>query len=195
MTICHRYWLILVFIGLIPSSALLGQSKKGLVTILEGSKISLDGTTNVNSYHCSLERELHRKQVSVIYELAAHEIRFLNADLKMRVKNFECENKIMTQDMHTALKESKHPFMDIDLGVISFKDHKIAAVITVAGVSKNYTLSYQLLEQRAGYFHVRVQKEMNMLDFKIDPPKALFGMVRVNEQITINIELKFEIDY
>ena len=81
--------------------------------IEDGSRLYLNGTSNVNSFTCACEDQ-YAGQVLAVERKGGH-ARFSNVDLLLKSKNFDCHNRKFDNDMQTALKPSQFPYIKFSL--------------------------------------------------------------------------------
>ena len=100
-----HWFKILLFIGcygLIPENLLWLNSIPKRITIQEGSKIYLEGTTNVNTFRCQCEDYFEPKYFDVVTQPSRYI--YQKANLKITAQKLNCHNEKMNRDMYSALK-------------------------------------------------------------------------------------------
>lgn len=60
--------------------------------------------------------------------------------------------------------------------------------ISIAGKKKQYVVPMKIVSTPATCFEGSLQLDIN--DFELQPPKKLFGMIKVKEDIEINFNLR-----
>ena len=78
--------------------------------ISENSSLVVNGSTNVNKFSCSI-RQYPKTDTVLISEDQKSKI-LLSGELHIEVKNFDCNNQIMTKQLRKTLKESISDFWD-----------------------------------------------------------------------------------
>ena len=64
--------------------------------------------------------------------------------------------------------------------------------IELAGQTKRIDLWFDVSHQASGrLLHLSGQKELLFSDFKLDPPKKMAGMIKINEELKVNVDLFF----
>lgn len=169
--------------------------------LVKGSSLTISGTTNIKKpFECACNEnfylakyQLHsRDMMDTVY------VDFTNATVIIPTKSFICENESMTEDMHEALKANEFPTVSLTVIKASIpKDNISAATITadltITGVTKRITLPLEVEQYAKNMYRFVGVKDLLMTDFKITPPTALLGMIRVKDNIKINIDFKAEI--
>ena len=99
--------------GFTPSSpsALLALSYK----IEKESKLSIHGTTNVNSFDCLSNQSFTEQTVRLESDGDARRVVFRDAILQLRVDGLDCDNSSMNEDLCEALRSEEYPFIVIQL--------------------------------------------------------------------------------
>ena len=95
-----------------------------------------------------------------------------------------------------ALKESDFPTIDFTL--LSFNnvvrtDDKFTAEasgnLKVAGETRKINLAITGNQHKDGSIEIQCSKDMKMTDFNIDPPTALFGVMKTRDEITVEFRI------
>ena len=58
-----------------------------------------------------------------------------------------------------------------------------------AGVTKNYTLNFESDSPSEGVFRINGRQKLTIRDFNIEPPKALFGLIKVENELVISFDI------
>jgi len=130
--------------------------------------------------------------------------RFPTPELHLRVpiESFRCGNRIMESDMRRALKADAHPHVeftlrslrggvqhDLDTGLYHAT---IAGELSMAGMTRtiDVAVSAQRLSRKS--FRIRAALPLQMTDFGVTPPTALFGAIRARDALTVSFDLVLE---
>lgn len=170
---------------------------------IANSEINILGTSNVSDYQCvlyDLDNNSDLKISSTTNDLL---ISLQNAVINLKSNGFVCDNAPMTKDFLKTIKASEHSHIKIEF--LSFQlnhpvtekniQNNVMATIAVslAGVRKEYTLKLESLRFSMDSITVEGQKEIKMSDFEIKPPSALFGLVKADEEVTIDFRIGFNL--
>ncbi|NKI26023.1 YceI family protein [Arenibacter sp. 6A1] len=101
----------------------------------------------------------------------------------------------MDKKLHSALKMEEHPQVTFKLKELTEKDADaskgtIKGLLTIAGVTKDVVLSCEIRKTGKEYF-IKGNKEINLTDYNIAPPTAMFGQIVVGENVTVNFDLVY----
>ncbi len=179
-----------------------GNSSIGETTfyIDAGSRLTIDGSSNVNKFTCICNQQFPQSTLRFDLLDGGRAARFTNAGLNIRTKSLDCGNNQMNKDMYQTLRADQHPHIRIDLtraqlqeaNEISDSDWtplKATSTLTIAGVSKPVVFEVKARRIGAGRIRLMATREVLMTDFHIDPPKAMLGLIKVNDAIRINMDL------
>lgn len=116
---------------------------------------------------------------------------FRGAILVLNNKGFDCGNKGINQDFHDLLKSDQYPEILLEINQVKLrtKEFGVATIcITMAGKQKYYDVPINIKDEHIAQFQGEL--ELNIQDFNLEPPKKLFGIIVVKDEIEINFDLK-----
>ena len=182
---------------LIIASALLssGFSGKGRWVIGDESRLTIHGSTNINSFTC--EMTCYTGSDTLLYEknYEACEIRFHRNSMTIPVRSFDCGARQISKDFWKTLKSETYPQLDIQfrsLQNISVKDNtfiKGVIDITLAGVTTRYTVRYHVDVMKGSTILLKGMHPVNFSDFKLEAPEKMRGLIRVKEVLNVEFNL------
>lgn len=163
------------------------------------SKLYLEGSSNVMDFTCDCTKPTGNGRFSI--QLSPDGYVFENSPLQIPVRELDCGNRGMNRDMYDALKAEHHPTISIkpvavkttNKNVLSkcdeWSDMSVDLQLNIAGVTQ--TVSMQVKGAHLGYQLYRFvgHKAIYLTDFGIEPPRALLGAIRVDNCVTINMDL------
>jgi hypothetical protein len=166
------------------------------------STLSIEGTTNINSYECNIIRYVGNDTL-VLHE-GARNIRpvFVKGAVELDATSCDCGVPLMTSDFRKAINSKEYPSIIIDF--ISFERMPVYAnvsdkfkgilKISIGGVTKVFEVNCSIDATSAGIIHLVGAREFNFSDFNITPPVRMFGAVRVNQSLTVSFHLQLKLD-
>ncbi len=196
--------LILSFVALLCLSGFSDPPVKVLdmqYSIDPGSNLTIAGTSNVNSFACLCNETFLKRPVKVTFIDSNSTMKFSNAILKLPTKSMDCSNSRMNSDLCDALKADQFPYIIVELHEVNLRssamklqkgewaDVVAVATITITNVCKPIVMDVKVRKIGADKFRFMCSKDMKMTDFKVDPPTALFGLIKVHNEIKINLDL------
>ncbi|MFN0013795.1 MAG: YceI family protein, partial [Saprospiraceae bacterium] len=169
------------------------------------SRLFLKGTTNVNKFACECEDQFVLQELEITKGNDAR-IQFQNARLSMTTRKFNCRNEKIDRDMQKALKAEEYPKIVIDLLETCSKneqsnsqesgwfDIEAKVNVTITGVTKEKQIMAIARKLDNGQFALKGSETLHMSEFGIVPPTAMFGLIKVNDQITLHFDLTIQLD-
>ena len=101
----------------------------------------------------------------------------------------------MDKKMHEALKTAAFPNISFKMTEVQqFDENKLVALkgdLTIAGVTKEITLSAQATTNPDGLVSFSGGNAILMTDYGIVPPVALFGTLKTGDEIKLNYRATF----
>ena len=177
-----------------------GELQEVHFDIKPSSRLLLNGTSNINKFSCDCDNYNHSGKV-VLEPSDKGYWQFHDAILSVKVKSFDCGHSGINRDMGIALKADKYPHITISLKSL-FHDNKLQSFhvgekrdlhaivdIALAGTTKRTPIFVHVTRLSDNEYNISSEKELYMSDFGVDPPTALFGLVKVNDLINISINL------
>lgn len=165
----------------------------------KGSKVSIDGTTNVKDFFCSSSK-LFAQQSAKLNREDSTRIGFDNAALDFNISSLNCGNIGINRDLMKAMKADSYPLISVKLtdaqidaekklSPDSWTTIRINVSICMAGTTKNAFIIVQGKKIGTDYYRFVGQHSMQMSSFGVVPPTALFGMVKVKDGIIVKFDL------
>lgn len=167
--------------------------------VLDKSTIQIEGTSNVHDWTSDVE------QINAKISFNAEVLQAENPSspveslsLTIPVAKIESGKGAMNRKMHGALKEDKHPNITFELsgselaeGDISDSKFELTVKgkLTVAGVTKDVTIPVTANLADGNTYQFSGNYKINMKDYKVDPPTAMFGAVRAGEMVTVVFDI------
>jgi hypothetical protein len=180
-----------------PTGRLLSYSIK------DNSTITLSGSSNVNSFECTINSNLTNGYLSVNADKENGAVNFHNALLKINVSSFDCKNPIMSRDLQKTLRADKYPLIEAELitatpFLVNSKPNasrgkiKTSVAITISGKCRIIDLVVEWQMISATEYRFVGSKQLLMSDFDIAAPSAAFGLIKVNNDIVINFDFTIQ---
>ncbi|MCF4100202.1 YceI family protein [Gillisia sp. M10.2A] len=163
------------------------------VKILPVSKLTISGDTNINTFLCDFNTALLKQSQNINYKSDESRISFKNAILTLNNKGFDCGNKGINKDFQLLLQSEEHPEIRLELKEIRFTGESLAnaeVIISIAGEQKNYKVPIEI--ETSPTAHYQGVLHLNIRDFELKPPKKLFGLIVLKEEIEIKFNLRVQ---
>lgn len=194
-----RYFAFILFSLTLLLSAM--KTDTAYFQIEQGSKLQIKGTSNVTDFTCHCLESFPKSQAQITVAEDGTKAKFSKTVLQIRTKKLDCGNKPMNNDMFSTLKAEEHPYIQIELiearpstgKSLILEDTWIPVEATVnftiAGVTHKETLSIQGKKLDELEYRFKSSKTLLFTDYGIKPPRALMGLVKVANEITIELDL------
>lgn len=184
--------LMLLFLVLGLSLKMVGQNgnEKRMVHILADSELTITGDTNISKFLCGFDTKSLERSKEISFTQHNNTLKFQNAILTLNNQGFDCGNKAINKDFHALLRTKEYPSIALEITELTIQNDTQAlakVLITIAGKHKNYTLPVHIVDSPVDCFTGTLQ--LNINDFGLKPPKKMFGLIVVKEDIEINFNL------
>lgn len=169
------------------------------IQFAEDSKIYLEGTTNVNAFRCDCEDRFDPVWIEV--ETTPPHFSYRFAQLRITSRNLNCRNEKMNRDMYLALQSATYPYIKVAL-LDNWQDAATANTwntwfpvkarmqLTITHVTREVHLQGMVRKTGPHTFEMKGKKDILLTDYGITPPQAMFGMIKVNNTITLQFHLR-----
>lgn len=168
--------------------------EKTTVQILPGSHLTITGDTNISKFKCDFDTKSLERTKPIEFKVTDNHINFKNAVLKLDNRGFDCGNRAINKDFHELLKTEQYPEITLELTEVHMYDEKNASAhikITIAGKKKDYALPIQINGTANKSFAGKLS--LDIKDFGLEPPKKMFGLIVIKDEIEINFNLAVKI--
>jgi polyisoprenoid-binding protein YceI len=154
--------------------------------------MTIYGTTNVHNF------DMKATQASgSLVMVNAKQAKSL--EIEIPVKGLKSNEKLMDTKTYEAFNAEKNPkitFKSTDVNSLSVNGSDINVSIsgnmTIAGVTKKVTLVSVGKVVKPGVYEFKGSIALKMTDYKMSPPTAMLGMMKVGDAITLKYDVTFE---
>lgn len=163
------------------------------ILVVPGSRVVISGSSNINKFNCQYEVPGLEVPIHLVYRESLDEIHFKNADLRLESDCFDCGGNAINRDFKELLQTDKYPWIKLRLLYVDppraeLKKVGVGLEITLAGVRKTYTT--ELEAEQVGDIRVHGTLALKLTDFGLEPPKKVLGLIKVDDQVVVNLDLK-----
>ncbi len=150
---------------------------------IDESNLIIKGTSSVHDWESTVS------EFSVSGVMSDTEIN--NLDVQVIVKSISSGKSIMDDKTYDALKANKFSKVFFKSTKLDVSGDKISGMGTLelAGAKKEVPISAKVVNQTAASFTIRGEVELDMTEFGIEPPTAMFGTLETGEVVTIEYQL------
>ncbi|HSP11089.1 MAG TPA: YceI family protein [Salegentibacter sp.] len=164
------------------------------IEILPESSLSITGNTNISQFECEFDTVCFEQQsLTVHYSSQGDILDFKNSVLPLENTNFDCGNKRINKDFRELLKTENHPEILLKIQKIEMNGQNNAHVtlnFEIAGKNKNYRFPVKVTGDDQLCFEGNLA--LNIKDFNLEAPSKMFGLVVIEEEISINFKLNIK---
>ncbi len=185
-------------LALVLAAGAAAQGSNALrLTLGPDKKIWLEGTSTVRSFRCETQsfEAVPTPPPSPSAPLA-NAVR--SVEVTVPVKTLSCGNGTMNEHMQKALKADANPDIKFELksyqvGVKTAEGTAVKAegTLTLAGETKPIELDGTVTPTATG-LHVVGQKQIDMTQWGVKPPKLMLGTLKVAPAVTIHYDVVLE---
>jgi polyisoprenoid-binding protein YceI len=180
------------------ASASIAESQTTRLVVGGDSKLWIEGASNVNSWICRATTIDATIDVDSAFanssELPGH---LRSVTVKVPVAALSCGRAQMERSLRSALKVEESPsnaFVLATLHIVGTDERdgktlRAAGTLTLAGRENAVRLDIDAARDSAGGFEARGAIPIVMSDYGVEPPTALFGVVRCADRVVVKFAL------
>jgi len=179
-----KHSLLFTFLFLL---SLENQAQQNYSADVNNSKVLIKGTSNIHDWEMEVKSLKSEMKVSEDSIMKVHSITF-----NVPVKSMKSGKSSMDKNSYEALKAEEHEFIKFSSNAIKYLSGKYLATgdLIISGHKRQIEIPLQLSKQ-GDELSLSTSHKINMLDYEIEPPKALFGTVRTGKTVDVIINLTF----
>jgi len=119
----------------------------------------------------------------------------------IEVKEITSKQKIRDKVIYKSLKEEIFPWIkftsssfidDAPIANNSLKKYLLKGTVTMAGIEHDEKIPVVIKHTANGNILIEGVFTLKLTDYQIEPPTVLFGLIKINNQISINFNLFFD---
>lgn len=169
----------------------------------QGSSLKVEGTSNVHDWDGTTSEVNGWIEVPGQWSGSGDELRHEPAlegnnatpslQVRIPVKSLEGNRSGLASNMHEAMKAEEHPRVTFTLTEVRSIDSRgqnaavwsVVGDLEVAGARERVELELTIRPRSGDRLAIEVEKDLKMTDFDIDPPRAMLGMARAKDDVTV----------
>ncbi|MBL7876540.1 MAG: YceI family protein [Cyclobacteriaceae bacterium] len=156
---------------------------------LKSHKVSVDGTSSIHDWTSDVTQLTWAGQLTVE---GTNVKAIQNVVVTIPVEGIKSEKGGMMDDKtYEAFNAEKNPTITFKLtsATLTGANAKANGTLTMAGVTKSIVMNVATKVLADGSVHLSGSQVINMRDYKMEPPKAVMGTIKVGEKVTLLFEL------
>lgn len=204
MTRCWIIASLTMMISSWQSPAMFAQDSPAVTFQLEPeSRLWLEGSSTIGDFTCTTNRIEGSAEFRSDSIMNGDSSQAAELDSKVRVsipvKNLDCGNSAMNEDMINAMKADSFPSIQYELvesrllpdsvTADSLRRVNIFGTLTLAGITQSVSMLITIREVSTTRFQVIGSTPLSMHDFDITPPTTLWGLIKANDKLVVNFDL------
>ena len=164
----------------------------------KNSTLVIEGSSNINTFSCDVKQYIKQDTLVFLSEEKSKRVIFHRSAITVDVSQFDCHHKFITSDLRKTLKFQQYPMMKIhfismDDPAYTMAGQSIKGILDIelAGITRRMDFDYMVKNSSAKMIHLLGSRHMQFSDFKLEPPKKMAGLIKINEDIKVSVELYF----
>jgi polyisoprenoid-binding protein YceI len=163
----------------------------------QATKMSVTGSSTLHEW----TSEVSQIEWTGLITIIDHQIEAKNVTITIPVKGIKSEHgKMMDNKTYESFKSDKNPNLTYKvtgsktktIGNDTFME--VTGVLTMAGVSKTISLDVKSKTLPNGNMVLTASQKIKMTEFKMEPPTAMMGSIKVGDEVTVNFEITLTTD-
>ena len=187
---------VIVILWSLLSIGFVSETIDTLLVVHPSSTVTINGKTNVNKFACAIA-EYRGTDTLLLTAVRGKGAYFKKGLVKLHASGFDCEKKVITKDFGEMIQSEKYP--DIKIDFASFErmpkyetteeKFKGKLTITLAAVAVPCEVKCSIVKDEKNLIHLRGKQAFKFSDFNLEAPTKALGMIKVDENITVNFHL------
>lgn len=187
-------------IVIIALASLTGMSQSTEYTLDESnSSMLIKGTSSLHDWEATAEQiDLSVSFNPGLLKQENPEVPVTSLSVNVPVNSIESGKGGMNRKIYGALQEKKHPEIMFNLLSAELADSatpgksfilNLTGNLNIAGTLREVSFPVTGILQDNGEYQFTGSYELNMKDYNVDPPSALFGTIKSGEVVTIEFDM------
>lgn len=167
-----------------------------------GSKMMINGTSTIHDWEAEVDEftasvELTQPVADTSFAKIGDYL--VGAEVTVPVENIESGKGGMNSKIYGAFDKKKHPTITYKLEKASLASEKpntentivlnTSGKLTMHGTTKPVDMKVTVERLADGKYKFSGEKKLNMTEYKMDPPSAVFGTIKAGEEVTVKFDL------
>lgn len=179
--------LLLLLLGMLSGTI----QAQGISINTNESRLWIEGSSNVNNFQCNAGR--YQSQIEPPTSDTS-----VKVEIDVDVEGFDCGKRRMNNDLFETLRSKRHPqisfqYISTESMIYSAETESYELIVngrlTVAGHTND--IRFPLIAEVYEDNSVRAtgKTDLKITDYNVEPPSALLGLVRVDNELIVHFEL------
>lgn len=199
--------LVLKSLILLPFFNMLAQNNENL-ELKEGSKIWLEGKTNISQYHCSIDSFRFEADGTFRHETVDKDSLVIQPDhlsLTLYVSSIQCGNRLMNRDVRDALnypedRKITYTYKGLEVrakinNIYKWNTLEIKGILEIKNAQNQAFFPIRVKHLENHRFHVKGKHTIDMLQYNVEPPSRLNGIVQARRKLTVHFDIIIGLEF
>ena len=181
----YRIPSLLIFLAILTPLAAFSQTTYGL----KSQKVTIDGTSSLHDWTSDVTKAEWTGKLA--FDGATLKS-VSDVTMKIEVAGIKStKGDMMDEKTWEAFKYEQNPTITFKLtsATITGSNIKANGTLTMAGVTKPIVMNVTAKLLKDGTVRITGSQALNMKDYKMVPPKAVMGTIKVGEKVTVLYDL------
>jgi len=154
--------------------------------------MTIFGTTNVHDFKSKVTQAKGEALVNANKELQSLVV-------EIPVRSIKSGEKLMDTKTYETFDVENNPnitFKLVDVNTLHIEGNQVSVTLTgnltMAGVTRKISIKSTGNSTKAGVYEFTGSVALKMTDFKMSPPTAMMGLMKVGDAITLKYDVSFE---
>ena len=167
-----------------------GVSGQGLLKI-KPTKLTVQGTSSLHDW----ESDITKAEVKGIFQIESLQlVQVKDVEVKIPVESIKStKGKLMDSKTYDAFNSEKNPYIIYTLTSVKINAAtstlEAKGNLTMAGVTRPIDLQVKYKVLPTGELQLALTKSLKMTEFKMVPPTAMMGTIKVGDEVTVNFDM------
>lgn len=176
--------IIIIALGLFSSISLKGQE----YLVVMGKTVLIKGKTSFGRFSCTYQNSFDQDTVSFLKAKQADSL----MELSIPVASFDCGNRMLERDFGKTLKYEEYPEIEVRLDDFKKIGNNYFGDIWIRLTGKEMEMDKVpfILKKGEDGNYLFSEITISLEYFDLTPPKKLFGLIKVQDDLKIELSLK-----
>ena len=154
----------------------------------------------MNEFTCFSDDTYSQHSANLFVNGLKNNITFQGVILDVKTESLQCGNEVMNRNLYQMLNTDKYPFIVVELLQASTRNGESLnfsqwmnmtgkVYISLAGERRAQRIDFAAKQNSNGVYHFIGKHKISLNQYNLDPPTALFGLVKVNDVIIVKFDL------
>jgi polyisoprenoid-binding protein YceI len=181
----------ILILAVIALFLVVNNTSFGQLLKVKANKMTVQGSSSLHDWESQITKA-EWKGLFQIENLALVDAK--NVEVKIPVESIKStKGKLMDSKTYDAFKAEKNPYIIYNLTTVKVNQNAgvldAKGTLTMGGVTRPIDLQAKYKVLPSGDLQITVSKTLKMTEFKMEPPTAMMGTVKVGDEVTVSFDV------